>query len=62
MVLKNKSPQEIVPPDEEIPAPRINEYMTYSFDDTNRKIRVYKAINARLILDDMFAKLKINYL
>ena len=47
---------------EEIPAPRINEDMTYSFDDTNRKIRVYKAINARLILDDMFAKLKINYL
>ena len=47
---------------EEIQAPTINEDMTYSFDNSNRRIRVYKAINARLILDDMFAKLKINYL
>ena len=47
---------------EEVPAPHINEDMTYDFDGSNRKIRVYKAINARLILDDMFAKLKINYL
>ena len=48
---------------EEIPAPTISyEDMTYHFDSPNRRIRVYKAINARLILDDMFAKLKINYL
>lgn len=48
---------------DEIEAPTIDyEDMTYRFDTPNRKIRVYKRINPRLILDDMFAKLKINYL
>ena len=35
--------------------------MTYSYTNHNRKIRVYNQVNARLILGDLFAKLKINY-
>ena len=35
--------------------------MTYNYDHTGRKIRVFKHINPRLILDDMFAKLRINF-
>lgn len=43
-------------------APVINSQdMTYSFTGNNRKIRVYKSVNARLTLGDFFAKLKINY-
>lgn len=48
---------------EELPAPTISyEDMSYSFGQPRRKIRVYHKINPRLILDDMFAKLKINFL
>ena len=48
---------------DEIPAPSINyEDMTYNYDAPGRKIRVYKRINPRLILDDFFAKMKINFL
>ncbi len=48
---------------DEIEAPRIDEKdLSYHFDGKNRKIRVYKKINPRLILDDFFAKMKINYL
>lgn len=47
---------------EEITAPTIDyENMTYNFEHPGRKIRVFKHINPRLILDDMFAKLKINF-
>lgn len=47
----------------EYPAPRIDYGdMTYHFDSPNRKIRVYRSIDSRLILADMFAKLRINYL
>ena len=37
------------------------EDMSYSFTGANRKIRVYKDVNARMSLEDMFAKLQINY-
>ena len=48
---------------DEIEAPAIDyEDMSYHFDSSRRRIRVFKRINPRLILDDMFAKLKINYL
>ena len=53
---------------DEIPAPVIDyETMAYHFDHPylqdhpDRKIRVFKHINPRLILDDMFAKLRINF-
>ena len=48
---------------DEIEAPTIDyQDLTYRFGTGNRKIRVYRKINSRLILDDMFAKLKINFL
>lgn len=43
-------------------APYINEDMTYSFDGEGRLIRVYDRIDHRFILEDFFAKLKLNYL
>lgn len=47
---------------DERPAPRIDaQDMTYHFDTDNRPIRVFKKINPRLILSDLFAKLRINY-
>lgn len=45
----------------EIPAPHINADMTYTPCDTNRKIRVYHKLDVRLDLEDLFAKLMINY-
>ncbi len=45
----------------EIPAPYINCDMTYTHSDKNRKIRVYNKLDVRLDLEDLFAKLKINY-
>lgn len=35
--------------------------MKYSFDNNNRSIRVYNQVNARLTLEDFFAKLSINF-
>lgn len=46
---------------EEIPAPTFADDMTYIHGDTNRKIRVYHRLNARLDLEDLYAKLKINF-
>ena len=46
---------------EEIPAPRIAEDMTYIHGQQNRPIRVYHQMDARLDLEDLFCKLKINY-
>ncbi len=44
------------------PAPSIDpETLKYSFETQNREIRVYREVNARLILNDFFAKLKLNY-
>jgi len=42
-------------------APTIDENMKYHFDANGRQIRVYNEIDSRFILEDMFAKLKINY-
>lgn len=44
-----------------IPAPRIAEDMTYIHEQDNREIRVYHDLDARLTLEDFFAKLKINF-
>ena len=35
--------------------------MTYVKNENNRKIRVYHRLNARLDLEDLYAKLKINF-
>lgn len=45
----------------EIPAPHINPDMSYTPCETNRKIRVYHKLDVRLDLEDLFAKLMINY-
>ena len=45
----------------EIPAPEFAEDMTYVKNENNRKIRVYHRLNARLDLEDLYAKLKINF-
>lgn len=44
-----------------VPAPRIAEDMTYIYGQNNREIRVYKYLDARLTLEDFFAKLYINF-
>ncbi len=47
---------------EMVPAPNVDpETLRYLYDRENRKIRVYKDANARLTLEDFFAKLQINY-
>ena len=46
----------------ELPAPRIGADMRYlPGDDPGRLIRVYHAMDARLDLEDLYAKLAINY-
>lgn len=40
-------------------APQINADMTYHHTDRNRPIRVYQSIDSRLILEDMYAKLRL---
>lgn len=46
-----------------IEAPRISEEdMSYSFGTGYRKIRVYHKMDVRLDLEDLFAKLRINFL
>ena len=48
---------------DEVAAPTVDyEDLSYHYDEPHRKIRVYHTINPRLILDDMFAKLKIKYM
>lgn len=44
-----------------IPAPEVAPDMTYIHTGKNRPIRVYKQVNARLTLEDLYAKLAINY-
>ena len=46
---------------EMIEAPYILTDGSYEFGHGNRKIRVYNSLDARLDLEDLFAKLKINY-
>lgn len=44
------------------PAPEIGyDDMKYSFEKSQKDIRVYNSVNARLILSDLFAKLQINF-
>ncbi|MCR5113724.1 MAG: nucleoside hydrolase, partial [Acholeplasmatales bacterium] len=42
-------------------APSFNPDMTYNFNNDNRLIKVYKNINSRFILEDLYAKLKLNF-
>lgn len=42
-------------------APRIGEDMTYIHNHNNRKIRVYHTVDARLTMEDFYAKLAINF-
>lgn len=45
---------------DEIPAPRLgDDYRYLPATDQSRTIRVYHSLNTRLILDDLFAKLKL---
>jgi Inosine-uridine nucleoside N-ribohydrolase len=44
------------------PAPRISPDMSYDHHQTERKIRVYRDIDVRFILEDMYAKLELFYL
>lgn len=44
-----------------IEAPYILDDMTYSFGHGNRKIRVYHKMDVRLDLEDLFAKLQLNF-
>lgn len=46
---------------EMIEAPYVLDNCKYEFGHDFRKIRVYKSIDARLDLEDLFAKLKINF-
>ena len=42
-----------------VPAPYITQDQAYVHTGTNRPIRVYKSIDSRLILEDMYAKLQL---
>ncbi len=44
---------------EEVPAPAFGKNMEYVSGGNNRLIRVYKNINSRFILEDLYAKLKL---
>lgn len=44
-----------------VPAPRIAEDMTYIHGQNSREIRVYNYLDARLTLEDFFAKLQLNF-
>jgi len=43
------------------PAPRISQEMFYIHEQNNRPIRVYKTLDARLTMEDFYAKLAINF-
>lgn len=47
---------------EEVPAPEFDADMRYVHNSENRPIRVYKNINSRFILEDLYAKLKHTYI
>lgn len=44
-----------------IAAPRIAEDMTYIHNQGNREIRVYHTLNSRMLMEDFYAKLAINF-
>ena len=41
-------------------APKILDNMKYNLDSNNREIRIYKNINSRFILEDLYSKLMLN--
>jgi len=47
---------------DEVHAPNINyEDLSYEHNEVNRKIRVYKEVNARLTMEDFYAKMMLNF-
>lgn len=46
---------------ESIPAPRINRDMFFIHNEYNRPVRVYHFLDNRMILEDLFCKLKLLY-
>lgn len=44
-----------------IQAPTVLPDMTYSFENQNRTIRVYHKVDSRMVLEDFFAKLALNF-
>lgn len=46
---------------EMIQAPTVLSDMTYSFQNQNRPIRVYHSVDSRIVLEDFFAKLALNF-
>lgn len=44
-----------------VQAPTILPDMSYSFENRNRPIRVYHTVDSRMVLEDFFAKLAINF-
>jgi len=44
-----------------VKAPKLNDDLTYSIDESHREIRVYNAIDARFVLEDFYAKLQLAY-
>ena len=46
---------------EMVEAPRFNDDMTYVHNTGYRKIRVYKRVDSRFILEDMFCKIAMSF-
>lgn len=46
---------------DEIPRPEFDSDMKYIHTQSDRNLRVYKNINSRFILEDLYAKLKLKY-
>ena len=44
-----------------VPAPRISSDLKYEKVENNRRIRVYKHVDGRVVLEDFFAKLQLAY-
>ena len=44
-----------------VEAPRFNDDMTYVHNTGYRKIRVYKRVDSRFILEDMFCKIAMSF-
>ena len=43
------------------PAPQVSDEMFYIHEQNNRPIRVYKYVDVRMTMEDLYAKLAINY-
>ena len=44
-----------------VQAPTVLSDMSYSFKNENRPIRVYRKVDSRMVLEDFFAKLALNF-